>query len=114
MNNLFPTADCDAHAIAFVAKNVPDCAGASAPTQRLGFHLIEGILVPYGFVDDVEHELSHERLNCFTVTEVTELFSDTFLRSRSPLELKVLGGCVMLLIEKGLVPFSLVNTKEAV
>ncbi len=114
MTTIFPTADCDAHAIDFVARNVPDFAGTTAPKGRYGFHLIHGILVPYRFVDIVEHELSRARLNCFKVTELSELFSHTFLTSLSPLEFKVLGGCVLLLIEKGYVPFSLAEEKEAV
>ncbi|MBK9440753.1 MAG: hypothetical protein IPN53_05300 [Comamonadaceae bacterium] len=113
MTNLFPTADCDAGAIASLAKYVPSLAGSSPPTQRLGFHLIDGILVPYSFVRKVEHELSNDRLNCFKVTNVLDLFSHTFLESLTPLEMKVLGGCVLLLIEKGFVPFSLVDEKEA-
>jgi hypothetical protein len=113
MTTLFPTADCNAESIDFVAKHVPGFAGSFAPNQRLGFHLIGDILVPYRFVDEVECQLTHDRLNCFNVTDVTELFSDTFLRSLTPLELKVLGGCVLLLIEKGFVPFSLIDAKEA-
>ncbi len=114
MTTIFPTADCDAHAIDFVARNVADFAGTTAPKGRFGFHLMGNSLVPYRFVDRVEQELSHDRLNCFKVTNVTELFSHTFLTSLSPLEFKVLGGCVLLLIEKGFVPFSLAEEKEAV
>jgi hypothetical protein len=114
MSKLFPSADCNAASIAFVSKYVPQFAGAYAPTRRVGFHLIGNALVPYSFVQDVEYQLTYERLNCFKVTDVTELFSDTFLASLTTSELKVLGGCVLLLIEKGFVAFSLVDTKEAV
>lgn len=114
MSTIFPTADCDEYAIDSVVRNVPDFAGTTAPKGRLGFHLIHDILVPHSFVDKVERELSGARLNCFKVTNLTELFSHTFLTSLSPLEFKVLGGCVLLLIEKGSVPFSLLEEKEAV
>ncbi len=114
MSTIFPTADCDANAIDFVARNVPEFAGTTATKGRFGFHLMGNVLVPYRFVDIVEHELTGDRLNCFKVTELSELFSDTFLTSLSPLEFKVLGGCVLLLIEKGFVPFSLLEEKGAV
>ena len=113
MSNLFLAADCDADAIAFVAANVPDSARAPAPCGPVGFHLIRNTLVPYAFVEQVQDELMHQRLNCFAVTKVADLFTEEFLASLTPTEMDVLGEAVLVLIENGLVAFSLVNAKEA-
>jgi hypothetical protein len=113
MSHLFLSADCDADAIAFVAENVPGSTRAAAPSGPVGFHLIKNTLVPYAFVEEVQDELMYKRLNCFAVTKVTDLFTEEFLASLTPNELDVLGEAVLVLIENGLVPFSLVNAKEA-
>jgi hypothetical protein len=113
MSNLFPTANCNAESIAFITQHVPSFAGTSAPPKRLGFHLIKETLVPDSFVEDVGYALSEERLNCFEVTKISDLFGDTYLESLSASELDVLGACVLLLIEQGTVPFSLIKTKRA-
>jgi hypothetical protein len=113
MSSLFPSADCDADAIAFVAANVPDSARAPAPCGPVGFHLIRNTLVPYAFVEAVQDELLHMRLNCFAVTRVADLFTEEFLASLTPNELDILGETLLVLIENGLVAFSLGNAKEA-
>jgi len=113
MSKLFPSANCNAESIAFVTKCVPSFAGTSAPTGPVGFHLVKDTLVPYSFLQDVEYELTEKRLNCFEVTKMSELFDEAYLTSLSGSELDVLGECVLLLIEQGTVPFSLINTKEA-
>jgi len=113
MSNSFLSADCDAEAIAFVASNVPDSTRAPAPCGPIGFHLIRGSLVPYAFVEEVQDELLQQRLNCFAVTKVADLFTEEFLASLTPNELDILGETLLVLIENGLVAFSLVNEKEA-
>ena len=113
MSNLFLAADCHADAIAFVAANVPESARAPAPCGPVGFHLIRSTLVPYAFVEAVQDELLHMRLNCFAVTRVADLFTEEFLASLTPNELDILGETLLVLIENGLVAFSLGNAKEA-
>ena len=113
MSTLYASANCNAESINFVARHVPQFAGTSVPVEKLGFFLIRGTLVPYGFLDTLTSELSSSRLNCHEVTRASDLFEDDFLKSRTAAELDVIGDCVLLLVEQGSVPFSLVNAKEA-
>jgi hypothetical protein len=113
MSKLFFSADCNAETLAFLAESVPSFAGKGVPKGPVGFHLVKNTLVPYSFLQDLECELMNTRLNCFAVTKISELFEEAFLASLTASEMDVLGECVLLLIEKGYVPFSLINTKEA-
>ena len=113
MTKLYPSTLCNAHALTFVKEAVPSFAGSNAPLEHIGFHLIKETLVPYSFILDLEAEIMHARLNCFTVTSVTDLISTKFLESLSPLQRSVLGECVMVMIEEGNIPFSLTLPKEA-
>lgn len=115
MTTLFPSADCNVDSIAYVASCPSMRTGKYVSPGRVGFHLIDSSLVPYSFVDEVEHQIqmTGDRLNCFKVSSVTDLFSDTYLTSLTLLEMKVLGGCVLLLIEEGAVPFSLIDERKA-
>lgn len=113
MSKLFPAADVDADSIAAVINFAPKFAGTTAPTGHVGFYLIKGTLVPYRFLGDLEFELTYKRLNCFEVTKISDLLEEIYLASLSESELDVLGECVLLLIDEGRVPFSLIDPKEA-
>lgn len=112
MSKLFPAADCNAESIAFVTECVPSFAGTAAPTAPVGFYLIKDTFVPYSFLDELGGELTYARLNCFEVTKLSDLFEKAYIASLTASELNVLGECVLLLIEQGIVPFSLINTKK--
>lgn len=113
MSKLFPAADCNAESLAFLTECVPSFAGTAALTGPVGFYLIKSTLVPHRFIDDVEYELTSKRLNCFEVTKISDLFEDIYLASLTASEMDVLGECVLLLIEQGRLPFSLIDSKEA-
>ncbi len=114
MANMFPYADIDSGSIAALIKVAPELASSTTPPTGLGFTLVKDILVPNTFLNDVEYELGkHARLNCFDVTRVSELFSESFFDSLTSLELSVLGECVLMLIEQGNVPISLIDPKKA-
>lgn len=80
----------------------------------LGFFLVNGTLVPKPFLEEVESQLQSVRLNCYDVTQVSDLFEPEFLDTLSATELSVLGDCVLVLIDKGSVPISLIaKAKDA-
>ncbi len=112
MSNLFPYADVSADSIAAVFNVASEFTNTEEPPIGLGFTLIDDTLVPNTFLDDVDAALSPIRLNCFEVTRVADLFDEAFLASLTVLEREVLGGCVMLLLEKGLVPISLIDRRK--
>ena len=113
MSKLFPAAGVDAASIAALISLAPQFAGTTTPPKGLGFSLINGALVPNSFLDEVQGEITYARLNCYEVTKVADLFEQTYLDSLIASEMDVLGECVLLLIEQGMVPLSLIITKEA-
>lgn len=113
MSNLFPSADCNAESITSLVEFVPQFAGAGAPLGPVGFFFVKDTLVPYSFLGDLEYQLTYKRLNCFEVTKISDLFEEAYLASLSASERDVLGECVLLLIEQGMVAFSLNHSKEA-
>ncbi|MBK6593299.1 MAG: hypothetical protein IPG23_11435 [Burkholderiales bacterium] len=114
MSNIFPYADVDTGSIAALIQVAPQLASTTTPPNGLGFSLVKDVLVSNTFLNTVESELGHHlRLNCFAVTRVSDLFTQTFLDSLTPLELEVLGACVLMLIKKGSVPISLIDTEKA-
>jgi hypothetical protein len=115
MSKIFPTTFVNEGSIAAVINVAPEFAGTVPPPKGLGFTLVRGTLVSHSFRDEVESQLQYERLNCWEVTTVNSLFTQHFLDSLTAVQQDVLGDVVMLLIEKGSVPITLViNSKEAV
>jgi hypothetical protein len=115
MSNSYSYADVNAESIAAVMEVAqPFAGGHIAAPQGLGFFLVNGTLVPKSFLEDVESQLQSVRLNCFDVTQVADLFEPEFLDTLSANELRVLGDVVLVLIDRGCVPISLIaNAKEA-
>ena len=114
MSKLFPYANVHEESIKGVIWVAPEFAGTTTtPPKGLGFSLIRDTLVSNSFRDEVTDELQHARLNCYEVTRVADLFEQTYLDSLTMAEMDVLGEVVMLLIEKGVVPISLVSAEAA-
>jgi len=114
MSNIFPYADVDTGSIAALLQVAPSFASTTTPPKGLGFSLVKDILVSNTFMNEVSRELgSHLRLNCFDVTRVSDLFTCTFMESLTPLEVEVLGECVLMLINKGEVPLSLIRKEQS-
>jgi hypothetical protein len=114
MANCFPYADVNADSVEAVIDSVPMFSGTSTtPPKGLGFTLVKGTLIPNSLLDDVDWELHQARLNCYEVTKVADLFTHTFLSSLTASERDVLGECVLLLIEQGRIPISLIDKKLA-
>lgn len=111
---MFPYADVNAASIQAVIDSVPMFAGtATTPPKSLGFTLVKGTLIPNSLVDEVDWELHQVRLNCYETTKVADLFTHTFISSLTASERDVLGECVLLLIEQGRIPISLIDKKAA-
>ena len=66
-----------------------------------GYVLINGHLVPYSFISRLEDELGGAFYEYNEVYSLEDIFGTKFLESLTSNELKVLGGCMLILIEKG-------------
>ena len=108
MANCFPYADVHEASVEAVACSMHQYADSTTPPKGLGFTLIKGILVSNSFLGEVERQLV-DRLNCFEVHRVTDLFTDSFVRSLTASQLAVLGECVLVLIEMGHVQITLID-----
>jgi hypothetical protein len=113
MSKLFSYADVNAESIAAVIEVAPQFVDTTTPPDGLGFTLVNDNLVSNTFLEEVYFELQHTRLNCFDVTRVSDLFGKRFLDSLAEPEMDVLGECVLMLLERGEVPISLIDTKKA-
>lgn len=75
---------------------------------KYGYVLVNDHLVPFSFISRLRDELENIFFEYDEVHPLDDSFSDEFLASLDIVERKVLGACMLLLIEKG--DFSLVNS----
>jgi len=112
-SKLFLNADVSTESIDACIAVAPMFAGTTTPPKGLGFSLIGSKLVPNDFLLKVESALMHIRLNCYETTAVDDLFAEEFLASLTASERDVLGEVVLLQIELGHIPLTLLKTREA-
>jgi hypothetical protein len=75
---------------------------------KYGYVLVNDHLVPFSFISRLKDELEDVFFEYNEVHPLDDSFSDEFLASLDSVERKVLGACMLLLIEEG--DFSVVSS----
>lgn len=98
---LYPSVASNATYMAEMVECAPGTEDDYYCRGDCGYWLINGTLVPFSFLDKVQHALRNTMLTYCEVVKVTDLFPSSFLTSLDTTEKAVLGACALLLIERG-------------
>lgn len=85
----------------FDSNHLACLEGQFTADGKYGYVLINGHLVPYAFINRLVDELGGAIYEYNEVHSLEEIYGGEFLASLSSNERKVLGACMLLLIEKG-------------
>jgi len=106
--NLYPATLLNA---AFVADRNDDLVRSELEPKdhsRLGYFLINGLLVPFLFLEKIERDLDRcDGYEPGCVLSAEDLFSLSFLQSLDAQERDVLMPCVLMVIERGGFPVNM-------
>ncbi len=116
ISNAFPAALCNAQYMAFIAQIAPTLATVIPLTGQAGYLLVEGMLVPLSLVSKIKKCLDGETIEYRDAVDVEKLVGPEFIRTLTGNERKVVGHCVLHLIERGEIAIDFIgdqSTEEA-
>lgn len=99
--NLYPTTHINPAYVHMMAEEAATNGYKSIVQENCGYVLVGKNLVPYTFLNRLQHIVGHHTFEYGLVLSEATIFGDEFLQSLDQEEREVLMPCVLMLIERG-------------